>query len=175
MAELMCCAPMMMNSVSTISFTATMMLLARALSRTPSIRSHVIKATMANAGTLISIGMPATSKRPGMTFSNNVKIFVGAVPRCMYQLGAATTWRPRVHENLHASVAAIYQAVMAYAPFGLFIDGGTRMVEGQGETEWDRVFAGNDAVELDLHVLGLLGLARPEYLERLRSTTNAMA
>ncbi len=57
-----------MNSASTISFTATMMLFARALSRTPSNSSHVMNMTIANAGTLIRIGMPpmcgALASRP---------------------------------------------------------------------------------------------------------------
>ena len=49
-----------MKRASTISFTATMTLFARALSRAPSSRSIVMSATMVNAGTLISIGIPAT-------------------------------------------------------------------------------------------------------------------
>src|SRR2546423_297538 len=46
----MCWKPITMNSVSTISLTATMMLFARALSLTPSISSHVMNATIAKAG-----------------------------------------------------------------------------------------------------------------------------
>ena len=49
-----------MKRASTISFTATMMLFARALSRSAEQEEHVMSATMANAGTLIRIGMPAT-------------------------------------------------------------------------------------------------------------------
>jgi uncharacterized protein (DUF362 family) len=47
----------------------------------------------------VRVGMPATSKRPGMTFSNNVKLFVGAVPRRLYQDDAANAPRPRVHDD----------------------------------------------------------------------------
>ena len=54
----MCFAPTTTNSASTSSFTATMMLFARALSRTPSSSSQVINMTIANAGTLTRIGMP---------------------------------------------------------------------------------------------------------------------
>ncbi len=65
----------------------------------------------------VRIGMPATSKRSGATFSNNIKLFVGAVPRRMYQEGEPVHGRPRVHVDLQKSVVNIYRAVMAYAPF----------------------------------------------------------
>jgi uncharacterized protein (DUF362 family) len=113
------------------------------------------------------IGVPATSKRPGMLFSNNVKLFVGAVPRHMYQVGEATLWRPRVHENLHQSVAAIYRAVMEYAPFEFFVNGGPAMIEGYGERDLGETLVGDDALELDRYVLGKFGLEPPEYLNRL--------
>jgi uncharacterized protein (DUF362 family) len=114
----------------------------------------------------IRIGMPALSKRPGMTFSNNVKLFVGAVPRKMYQLNEATTWRPRVHIDLHRSVANIYRAVMEYAPFGIFVNGGKAMIEGQGEIEL-QVLVGNNALELDRYLLKQFDIEEPEYITRL--------
>jgi uncharacterized protein (DUF362 family) len=115
----------------------------------------------------VRIGIPATSKRPGMLFSNNVKLFVGAVPRHMYQTGEPTTWRPRVHDNLHQSVASIYRAMMAYAPFGFFVNGGAAMLEGYGERDLGEILVGDDAVELDHYVVERFGLELPEYLARL--------
>lgn len=117
----------------------------------------------------VRIGIPATSKRPGMTFSNNVKLFVGAVPHRMYQMGEPTTWRPRVHVDLHRSIAGIYRAVMQYAPFHYFVNGGKAAVEGQGEAGLAEVYIGDDALELDLHMLGRLGLEPPEYVRRLKA------
>ena len=52
-------APTTTNRPSTSSFTTTMMLLARALSRTPRSNSHVIPMTIANAGIFRRIGTPA--------------------------------------------------------------------------------------------------------------------
>jgi uncharacterized protein (DUF362 family) len=115
----------------------------------------------------VRIGIPATSKRPDKTFSNNVKLFVGAVPRRMYQIGEPTNWRPRVHVDLHRSVANIYRAVMQYAPFHYFVNGGKAVVEGQGEIELTEVCIGDNALELDLHMLGRFGLEPPEYVRRL--------
>jgi uncharacterized protein (DUF362 family) len=115
----------------------------------------------------VRIGLPATSKRPGMIFSNNVKLFVGAVPRRMYQAGEPTTWRPRLHENLHRSVACIYRAMMAYAPFGFFVNGGLVMIEGYGERDFGEILVGDNAIELDHYVLGRFGLELPEYLAEL--------
>jgi uncharacterized protein (DUF362 family) len=115
----------------------------------------------------VRLGVPATSKRPGMTFSNNVKLFVGAVPRRMYQSGEGDSPRPRVHADLHKSVANIYQAIMAYAPFGFFVNGGKAMFEGRGEVDLDEILIGSDALELDRFVLKQFGLESPGYIGRL--------
>jgi uncharacterized protein (DUF362 family) len=131
---------------------------------------HYLPRCLRNYG--IRIGVPALSKRPGMTFSNNVKLFVGAVPRRMYQLDQPTTWRPRVHIHLHRSVASIYRAVMEYAPFGFFINGGRVMIEGQGEMDGQVVLVGDNALELDRHLLNQFKLETPEYITRLIEFTS---
>ena len=117
------------------------------------------------------LAIPALSKRPEMIFSNNVKLFVGAVPRRMYQIGeptrAPSAWRPRLHIDLHRSVANIYRASMAYAPFHFFINGGKVMIEGQGEMEMQEVFVGDNALELDQYFLKRFHLEMPEYINRL--------
>lgn len=118
----------------------------------------------------VRVAIPATSKRPGRTFSNNVKLFVGVVPRRMYQGGGPACPRPRVHVDLHKSVANIYRAVMAYAPFDFFVNGGRAMIEGRGEIELPEFCVGNDALELDRFVLERLGLKPPEYMSRLAGT-----
>lgn len=119
----------------------------------------------------VRIGVPATSKRPGMTFSNNVKLFVGAVPRRMYQSGVQTTWRPRVHVDLHRSIANIYRAIMQYAPFQFYVNGGNTVVEGQDLAELPEIYVGDDALELDCHVLGRLGMEPPGYIGHLRESS----
>jgi hypothetical protein len=118
----------------------------------------------------IRLGIPATSKRPGRTFSNNVKLFVGAVPRRMYQSGETEAPRPRIHADLHKSVASIYRAIMAYAPFGFFVNGGRAMFEDRGEIDLGTILVGNDALELDRFVLKQLGLEPPGYIRRLVET-----
>lgn len=115
----------------------------------------------------VRIGMPAASKRPGMTFSNNVKLFVGAVPRRMYREGEAVCGRPRVHIDLQKSVANICRAVTAYASFGFFVNGGRAMFEGWGESELPQILVGDDALELDRFVLKQFGIDSPGYVERL--------
>lgn len=115
----------------------------------------------------LRIGIPALSKRPDRIFSNNVKLFIGAVPRRMYQVDQPTTWRPRVHIDLHRSVARIYRAVMEFAPFCFFVNGGKMMIEGQGEMELQEVLMGDNALELDRHLLKKLILDVPTYIARL--------
>lgn len=118
----------------------------------------------------VRIGIPATSKRPNMVFSNNVKLFVGVVPRRMYQLDEPTTWRPRVHVDLQKTLANIYRAVMAYAPFGFFVNGGKAMFEDRGEIELDQILVGDDGLELDRFVLEQFNIDPPGYVQRLERT-----
>ena len=118
----------------------------------------------------VRIGLPAASKRPGMIFSNNVKLFVGAVPRRMYQIaGEIVDWRPRVHIDLHTSVANIFCAVQTYCPFSYFINGGLAMDENTGEFRFDEILVGDDGVELDRYVLFKYFPDHeiPEYIKRL--------
>ena len=115
----------------------------------------------------VRIGIPMTSKRPGMTFSNNVKLFVGAVPRRMYQNGEGEYPRPRVHTDLHKSIVNIYQAVMDYAPFGFFINGGKAIFEKRGEVDLNEILLADDALELDQFVLNRFDLEPPDYIRRL--------
>lgn len=118
----------------------------------------------------VRIGIPATSKRPKMIFSNNVKLFVGAVPRRMYQIdNKFVDFRPRIHIDLHKSVANLFSAIQEYSPFDFYINGGLAMDENKGEFLYEETLVGNDAIELDFYVLKhLFGhLEVPEYLERL--------
>ncbi len=118
----------------------------------------------------IRIAIPATSKRPNMVFSNNVKLFVGAVPRRMYQVdNKIVDWRPRVHIDLHKSVANIFYSIQSYSPFCLFINGGLAMAENKGEFSFNEILVGNDGVELDLYVLKnfFSNLDTPDYIRRL--------
>ncbi len=118
----------------------------------------------------VRIGIPVASKRAGMVFSNNVKLFVGAVPRKMYQLGEPVTWRPKIHIDLHKSVANIYQAFMAYAPFSFFINGGNAFDEKSGQFQFKEILIGNDGVELDAYILEKVFLIeKPEYIKRLQT------
>lgn len=129
---------------------------------------HFIPKCLRNYG--VRIGLPATSKRSGMIFSNNIKLFVGAVPRMMYQIGdKSVDWRPRVHLDLHKSVACIYRAIQQYSPFNFYINGGLAMDEHKGEFIYDNILIGNNGVELDLYVLNNIFVTQavPEYIKRL--------
>lgn len=128
---------------------------------------HYVPKCFINYG--VRIGIPATSKRPEMIFSNNVKLFVGAVPRRMYQIGESTTWRPRVHVNLHKSVANIYRAIQQYAPFEFFINGGVAMDEHKGEFLLKEILLSNDGLELDFYILNNIFNSHeiPGYIKKL--------
>lgn len=121
----------------------------------------------------VRIAIPAASKREGMIFSNNIKLFVGAVPRSKYQTGSIQVdWRPRIHENLHKSVANIYKAIQQYSPFTFYINGGTAMDEAAGEFQFKNIILGKDALELDFYVLNNMFSKHeiPEYLKILEKS-----
>lgn len=115
----------------------------------------------------LRIGFPVTSQRREMTFSSNIKLFVGAVPRRFYQLGEPSTARPRIHVNLHQSVAAIYRAIQHVAPFQYFINGGNAFFEGLGDVTLPAVFVGDDGLELDQTLVQLYDLEPPDYFALL--------
>jgi uncharacterized protein (DUF362 family) len=120
----------------------------------------------------LRIGLPVASKREEMVFSNNIKLFVGAVPRRMYQLdNKIVDWRPRVHLDLHKSVANIFGAIQSYSPFTVFINGGLAMDERKGEFLINEVLVGDDGLELDLYILKnyFNYLELPDYLTRVQN------
>ena len=123
----------------------------------------------------IRIAIPATSKREGMIFSNNIKLFVGAVPRKMYQLDGVDAGisapRPRIHQNLHLSVANLFLAIQSYSPFQFYINGGASFNENIGEFSFSETFVGNDALELDCHMFKAFfnDCEYPDYLDILRA------
>jgi uncharacterized protein (DUF362 family) len=115
------------------------------------------------------VAIPATTWLPDMIFSNNVKLFVGAVPLRFYQEGAKDDRSPRrrVHIDLHKSVANIYQAIMQFAPFQIFVNGGIAATRVDGLFDLPQVFVGDNAVELDNRLVTEIGAERPKYLDIL--------
>lgn len=105
-----------------------------------------------------------------MIFSNNVKLFVGAVPLRLYQEGAKDNHsaRWRVHIDLHRSVANIYRAIMQFCPFQFFVNGGTTATRVAGVFDLPHVFVGSDAMELDEALLTEIKGERPDYLDFLK-------
>ena len=128
--------------------------------------THYIPRCLADFACRIAI--PAISWPPGLIFSNNVKLFVGAVPLGLYQDDTKDN-RALVHINLHQSVANIYRAVMRYCPFQFFVNGGTSLTRVAGTFELPHVYVGNNALELDSRLVTEIGAEIPEYLEILRN------
>ncbi len=123
----------------------------------------------------IRIAIPATSKREGMIYSNNIKLFVGAVLRKMYQLDNTNASkgepRPKIHQDLHSSVANLFLAVKSYSSFQFYINGGLSYNENIGEFSIKELFVGNDALELDCHIFEKYfnNCEYPKYLDILKN------
>jgi uncharacterized protein (DUF362 family) len=133
--------------------------------------THFIPRRLADFSCRIAI--PATTWLPDMIFSNNVKLFVGAVPLRLYQEGArdSRSARWRVHIDLHKSVANIYRAVTQFCPFQFFVNGGTAATRSAGLFSLPRVHVGSDGLELDEELLTEIKAGRPEYLDILKNET----
>jgi hypothetical protein len=123
----------------------------------------------------VRIAIPCATKRKDMLYSNNIKSFVGAVPRKMYQLDrediANGAPRPRIHQNLHLSIANVFYAINSYSPFHFFINGGLFYNENLGELNLTETYIGDDALELDYKILQTYfsDCEYPEYLSIIKT------
>jgi len=123
----------------------------------------------------VRIALPYTSKREGMIFSSNIKCFLGAVPRKKYQLDKSNELagipRPRLHQNLHLSVANLFMAMNDFAEFHFFINGGSSLNENIGSFILYETLIGDDALELDsyLYLKYFSDCEYPEYLDILKN------
>ena len=79
--------------------------------------------------------------------------------------------RPKIHQNLHLSVANLFLAVQKYSPFQFYINGGLSFNENIGEFNIEELFIGNDALELDCHIFQKYfnNCEYPEYLDILKN------
>jgi hypothetical protein len=123
----------------------------------------------------VRIGFPATSKREEMLYSNNVKLFFGAVPRKKYQLEnlniSKGVPRPKLHINLHSSVVNVFLAINNYSPFKYYLNGGLSYNEKTGEFTLPETYIGNNALELDNYLFQTYfnDCEYPEYLNILKA------
>jgi hypothetical protein len=121
----------------------------------------------------VRIAVPSASKREGLIYSNNIKLFVGAVPRKMCKLDDDNVPegvpRPKIHKNLFLSVANLFLAIQNYSPFQFYINGGLAYNENKGEFFLNETFVGNDALELDCHLFQTFfsDCEHPDYLDIL--------
>lgn len=106
---------------------------------------------------------------PNHIFSNNIKLFVGLVPRRYYQKGSAKVARPSIHKNLHRSVANIFHLVNQNMPFDYYINGGGIILHHKPEIrQLPYFYVSDNAIELDHHILNLLEIEKPEYFTLLQ-------
>ena len=123
----------------------------------------------------VRIGFPATSKREEMLYSNNIKLFFGAVPRSKYQLdnniASNGAPRPKLHKNLHSSIVNIFLTINNYSPFKYYINGGLSYNEKIGEFTLSETYIGNNALELDNQLFETYfnDCEYPEYLNILKT------
>ncbi|NHJ48472.1 MAG: DUF362 domain-containing protein [Asgard group archaeon] len=101
--------------------------------------------------------------------SNAIKNFFGVLPKNRYQNKPQSYKRDALHRDLHASVAEVFQAVEKFTPFDFYICDGLEILQGEAEVgnpiRWDKILLSDNAIEVDLKVLELLGKPMPRYLK----------
>ena len=128
----------------------------------------------------VRIAFPATSKREEMLYSNNVKLFFGAVPRSKYQLDSKIVPkgapRPKLHINLHSSIVNLFLTINDYSPFKYYLNGGLSYNEKHGEFMLPETYIGDNALELDNHLYQTYfsDCEYPEYLKKLKAKINSI-
>jgi hypothetical protein len=117
----------------------------------------------------VRIALPCASRREGMLFSNNVKLFIGAVPREHYMRPGEGQWRSKIHDHLDRSVRNVYLAFARTCPFHFYINGGNSYWDKRGGFTIDKTFIGTDALELDMEIISRYFdvAVMPEYLRLL--------
>lgn len=108
----------------------------------------------------------------GNTFlSNAIKNFFGLPQKKMYKLNEDSHKRDKLHNDLHKSVAEVFQAVQKFAPFDLYICDGLNILHGEAEhgqpEKWDKILFSDDAIRVDLKVLEMMNKQQPRYLKYL--------
>lgn len=114
------------------------------------------------------IACPAATKKPGYLFSNNVKTFVGLLPRQFCRKGTNPSFsRPSIHDDLHRSVMGVYLSFQRHSQFDLYINGGNVLFENRPSASLDGFLMSDDGLALDVHVLDAFDLEYPEYIQML--------
>lgn len=109
----------------------------------------------------------------GETFlSNTIKNFFGLPPKKKYQKSSDSFKRDDLHNDLHKSVAEIFQAVEQYSPFDFYICDGLEILYSEAEKgdpyKWGKIILSDNALEADLKVLELLKKPMPRYIKLLK-------
>lgn len=113
----------------------------------------------------VRIAIPCTHYGDKLIFSNNIKTFIGLLPIPYYSEDIAVNWRPRLHTNIHLSIADVFWIVDRYFKFDFFINGGNCYIYSTNVSRLPGYFLSDDPIELDKHIATLLGLKIPEYLQ----------
>ena len=79
--------------------------------------------------------------------------------------------RPKIHQNLHLSIANLFLAIQNYSPFQFYVNGGLSYSENKGEFVLPKTYIGNDALELDCHMFQTFfnDCECPNYLDILQT------
>jgi uncharacterized protein (DUF362 family) len=103
--------------------------------------------------------------------SNAIKNFFGILPKNKYRNQPQSHKRDALHRDLHASVAEVFHAVEKFTPFDFFICDGLEILHGEAEEgnpmKWGKVLLSDDAIEVDMKALELLGKPIPRYLNTI--------
>ncbi|MHA2371081.1 MAG: DUF362 domain-containing protein [Candidatus Hodarchaeales archaeon] len=86
--------------------------------------------------------------------------------------------RDKFHQDIHGSIAEVYNAIQKAAPFELHVVDGTTILMGEEnvgtEKSWGKILVGADAEEIDLAICEKFNLNLPQYLTLLRTLSSPL-
>lgn len=130
-----------------------------------------------NADFRISLPCIKISRQSELGLSCAIKNYLGIPSKALHSEKEHHR-RDKFHQDIHRSVAEVYNAIQRVAPFELHVIDGTTILMGEEsmgrEKRWGKILVGADAEELDLTICEKFSLNIPQYLLLLRMDSSAI-
>lgn len=130
-----------------------------------------------NADFRVSLPCIKISRQSDLLLSCAIKNYLGIPSKALHSEKEHHR-RDKFHQDIHGSVAEVYNAIQKAAPFELHVIDGTMILMGEEnvgkEKRWGKILVGTDAEEIDLTICEKFSLNLPQYLVLLRSFSSTL-
>lgn len=130
-----------------------------------------------NADFRVSLPCIKISRQSDLLLSCAIKNYLG-IPSKAVHSEKEHHRRDKFHQDIHGSIAEVYNAIQKAAPFELHVVDGTTILMGEEnigmEKSWGKILVGADAEEIDLAICEKFNLNLPQYLILLRTSSSKL-